>query len=179
MKSITLAAMVALIALTVMAQNPSPGSAPSPAKRIGMFAYPKNHQAADQQLKDENQCYGSAEEQTGIDPQAPPPAAPSAQEQQDAQKQAAQPAGKEVPSSPWRNCRTFVGEDEFGGSKKNVARRAPIDGVSSRVGETVVLRPIRRRKRRQNTRPARFLSSRGVPAPSSFRRIRLRLNAPT
>jgi hypothetical protein len=40
----------------------------------------------------------------------------------------------------------------------------------------------RRRKKlwtRQNTRPARFFSSRGVPAPSTFLSIRLRLNAPT
>ena len=75
-------------ATPLLAQSPSassPTSAPtpakqsdaasSPAKSIGMFAYPKNQQSADQQLKDENECYASAKQQTGIDPQAPPPAA--------------------------------------------------------------------------------------------------------
>ena len=30
-----------------------------------------------------------------------------------------------APSSPWRNCRTFAGEDEFGGSKR-MLRAAPL-----------------------------------------------------
>lgn len=47
----------------------------SPAKSIGMFAYPNKQQSADQQLKDENECFASAKQQSGIDPQAPPPAA--------------------------------------------------------------------------------------------------------
>lgn len=68
----------------------------SPAKSIGMFAYPKNQQNADQQLKDESDCYGSAKQDTGVDPQAPVPAGPSAQQNQAAQQQAAQQAGKDV-----------------------------------------------------------------------------------
>jgi hypothetical protein len=49
-------------------------AASSPAKSVGLSAYPKKQQSADQQLKDENECFASAKQQTGIDPQAPPPA---------------------------------------------------------------------------------------------------------
>src|SRR5437899_12235784 len=49
-------------------------AASSPAQSIGMFASPKKQQTADQQLKDENECFGSAKQQSGIDTQAPPPA---------------------------------------------------------------------------------------------------------
>ena len=77
-------------------QNASPQSAPprawSPANSIGLFAYPKNNQSPDQQLKDESDCYGSAQQNTGINPQAPAPQGPSAQQQQAAQQQAAQQA---------------------------------------------------------------------------------------
>ena len=98
MKSIVVIPMAVLVALSAMAQSSSSGTAGfSPAKSICMFAYPKNQQNADQQLKDESQCYGSAQQQTGIDPQAAAPAAPSAQEQEAAQKQAAQPAGSATP----------------------------------------------------------------------------------
>ena len=97
MKSTLIFSMLVLVVVSAMAQNPSAGvSAPSPAKNIDLFAYPKNQQNADQQLKDENDCYGSVRQQTGIDPQAPAPAQPSAQEQQAAQQQAAQQAGKEA-----------------------------------------------------------------------------------
>src|SRR5580700_11677158 len=61
----------------------------SPAQNIGMFAFPKNGQSADQQLKDESECYGMAKQRTGIDAQAPPPQGPSAEEVQAAQQQAA------------------------------------------------------------------------------------------
>jgi len=38
-------------------------AASSPAQSLGMFAYPKKQQTADQQLKDENACYASAKYQ--------------------------------------------------------------------------------------------------------------------
>ena len=81
--------LIAIIGTPVGAQN-----ATSPARSIGMFAYAKNNQTADQQLKDENDCYASAKQNSGIDPQASTPAAPSAEQQQAAQKQAAEQAGK-------------------------------------------------------------------------------------
>jgi len=69
-------------------------AASSPAKSIGMFAYPKNQQGSDQQLKDENECFASSKQQSGIDPQAPPPAA-KIEEQKKAEQQAAADSGKQ------------------------------------------------------------------------------------
>jgi hypothetical protein len=59
-----------------------------------MFAFPRNNQSADQQLKDESDCYGMARQRTGIDTQAPVPTGPSAEEIAAAQKQAADNAPK-------------------------------------------------------------------------------------
>ena len=69
----------------------------SPAAGIGLYAYPRNKQDATQQQKDENECYGAARQNTGVDPTAPPPVAPSAESQQAAQKAAAEQAGKSTP----------------------------------------------------------------------------------
>ncbi len=76
------------------AQQDASSSAPaapawSPSQNIGMFAFPKNGQNADQQLKDESDCYGMAKQRTGLDPQKPAPAGPTAEQVQAAQKQAA------------------------------------------------------------------------------------------
>jgi hypothetical protein len=65
------------------------GDASSPAKSLGLFAYPKNQQSAGQQSKDENECFASAKQQSGIDPQAPPPAAKTEEQKQAEQKAAA------------------------------------------------------------------------------------------
>jgi hypothetical protein len=54
-----------------------------------MFAYPKNNQSADQQLKDENECFASAKQQSGIDPHAPPPAVKTEEQKKAEQKAAA------------------------------------------------------------------------------------------
>ncbi len=70
-------------------------AASSPAKSIGMFAYPKNQQSSDQQLKDENECFASSKQQSGIDPQAPPPAAKT-EEQKKAEQQAAADNAKQA-----------------------------------------------------------------------------------
>jgi hypothetical protein len=71
---------------STLAQTGVGAPAWSPAKSIGLFAYPRNLQNADQQLKDESECYGSARQNTSVDPQAPPPAGPNAQQQQAAQQ---------------------------------------------------------------------------------------------
>ena len=98
MKSLAILLILTLGALFAIVQAPSPkASASSPAKSIGLFAYPMNQQDPEQQLKDENDCYSSAKQQTGVDAQAPPPADPSAEEQQAAQKQAAQQAAAATP----------------------------------------------------------------------------------
>ena len=90
-------------ATPLLAQSPSTNSptsaatttTQSPAKSIGMFAYPNKQQSADQQLKDENECFASAKQQSGIDPQAPPPAAKT-EEQKKAEQQAAADNAKQA-----------------------------------------------------------------------------------
>jgi hypothetical protein len=66
-----------------VAQNPTAASPPaasatpsSPSAKIGLFVNPKNSQSAQQQEADENTCYATAQQQTGIDLSAPaaPPA---------------------------------------------------------------------------------------------------------
>src|SRR5580698_11449589 len=61
----------------------------SPAQSIDMFAFPKNGQSADQQLKDESECYGMAKQRTSVDPTKPAPQGPSPEEIAAAQKEAA------------------------------------------------------------------------------------------
>ena len=92
-------------ATPVLAQSPPTGAtqptpqqstAPvSPAKSVGLFAFARNQQTADQQMKDENECFASAKQQSGIDPQAPPPAAKT-EEQKKAEQQAAADNAKQV-----------------------------------------------------------------------------------
>jgi len=69
------------------ATSGSPGW--SPSKDIGVFVFGRNGQTADQQLKDESECYSAARQQTGIDPKAPAPAGKSAEQKQAEQKAAA------------------------------------------------------------------------------------------
>jgi hypothetical protein len=75
-----------------MAINPVP-SQPVPsfsaAQIIGMFVYPKNNQTHDQQLIDESSCYNSVQQQTGIDPRAAAPKAPTSAELNAAEQQGA------------------------------------------------------------------------------------------
>jgi hypothetical protein len=75
--------------------TPIPSSSPqqsgpawSPSKDIGVFVFGRAGQSADQQLKDESDCYGAAKQQSGIDPKAPPPATKT-EEQKKAEQQAA------------------------------------------------------------------------------------------
>jgi hypothetical protein len=146
-KSALILSMFVLTAPCGMAQNPSAGVASSPAKSIGLFAFPKNQQTADQQLKDENECYGSAKQQTGVDPHAPPPAAPTAQQQEAAQKQAAEQAGKEAPKG-----------GAVKGSAKGAAGGAAIGaiagdaGTGAAIGATAgAVRGRRQQKKAQKT----------------------------
>jgi hypothetical protein len=91
--------MVFCLGLTAAAQQApataataSSGPAWSPAQSIDLFAFPKNNQTADQQLKDEADCYGAAKQRTGIDAQAPPPKGLSEDEKKLAQQEAAENA---------------------------------------------------------------------------------------
>jgi hypothetical protein len=75
MKHLAMLFLTGFVTVPVTAQTASAGQSAgpawSPAKSIGMFAYPKNHQNSDQQLKDESECYGSAKQNSGVDPQGP------------------------------------------------------------------------------------------------------------
>jgi hypothetical protein len=83
---------ICLGSLASAQQDAAPAPAWSPAQSIDLFAFPKNGQNADQQLKDETDCYGMAKQRTGIDPQKPAPTGPTAEQVQAAQKEAAQNA---------------------------------------------------------------------------------------
>src|SRR5215471_7629337 len=54
----------------------------SPSAKIGLFVNPKNGQTIQQQAQDENTCYVTAQQQTGIDPTAPAAAPPEAAKKQ-------------------------------------------------------------------------------------------------
>ena len=93
----TIALSVFLLAASIASAQASSEQAPaapawSPAQNIGMFAFPRNGQSSDQQLKDESECYGMAKQRTGIDAQAPPPSGLSEEEKKLAQQQAAENA---------------------------------------------------------------------------------------
>jgi hypothetical protein len=85
--------IAASITLAQEASQQAPAAlAWSPSQNIGMFAFPRNGQSADQQLKDESECYGMAKQRTGIDAQAPPPSGLSEEEKKLAQQKAAENA---------------------------------------------------------------------------------------
>ncbi len=73
--------VVAQTAPAGAAQAQSGGSGRSAlASQLGVFVYPKNNQDQTQQVKDENECYASAKQLSGIDPAAPPPPPQQAQQ---------------------------------------------------------------------------------------------------
>lgn len=83
------AALLCCVALSVDSQTqPAAPAATAPvtAKSLGLIVYPAKGQDATQQSTDEQQCYDWAKTQTGIDPQAPPPAAAPAEEAKGGQR---------------------------------------------------------------------------------------------
>lgn len=146
MKYLAMVLLSTFLTLSATAQNASAGQSGgavwSPAKSIGMFAYPKNHQNADQQLKDESECYGSAKQNSGVDPQGPAPATPSAQQQQAAQQQAVQQAGKEVGKG--RTVKGAAGGAAGGAAIGAIAGDA---GKGAAIGATVGAMSGRRHQR--------------------------------
>jgi hypothetical protein len=64
-------------------QTQSAGSGRSAvASQLGVFVYPGSNQDSGLQAKDENECYHSAKQQSGIDPAAVPPPPQQAQKAQ-------------------------------------------------------------------------------------------------
>jgi Glycine-zipper domain len=76
--------LVLLLAGAAGGQQPATPTAPAPAKTmsqsLGVMVFPAKGQTAEQQGKDEGDCYTWAKQQTGYDPiaPAPPPAAAAA-----------------------------------------------------------------------------------------------------
>jgi hypothetical protein len=130
-KTATFVAVILAGALLTSAQAPptqapaaAPAAAPawSPAQNIGMFAYARNGQSADQQLKDESECYGSAKQRTGIDAQAPPPKGLTEEEKKAAQQQAAENA-KQVQGA------------RVGGAARGAAGGAAVGAIAGDAGK--------------------------------------------
>jgi hypothetical protein len=91
----TLLAGIFCLGSAAFAQDAAPAApAWSPSKDIGVFVFGQKGQSPDQQLKDESDCYGSAKQMTGIDPKAPAPTGPTAEQQQAAAQAAADNAPK-------------------------------------------------------------------------------------
>jgi len=68
----------ALAQATPAKEAQAPAAAPKPAT-LGLAVYPGSGQDANQQGKDEGECYTWAQQQTGIDPTATPAPAPAAE----------------------------------------------------------------------------------------------------
>jgi hypothetical protein len=105
----------------------------SAAQKIGMFVYAKNGQANDQQLRDELDCYNSAQQQTGINPDTPPPSAPSAADVQAAQQQAAENAPEAQGGRVRGAAKGAVGGAVIGGITGNAGRGAAIGATAGTV----------------------------------------------
>jgi hypothetical protein len=66
---------IALSANAASAQSPTTATSDTIQTELGVFVYPKGDQDAETQAKDTTECYDSAKQRTGIDPNAPPPEA--------------------------------------------------------------------------------------------------------
>jgi hypothetical protein len=80
------AVLLSCVALGSQSQTQPPATPQAVAKSLGLIIYPAKGQTPDQQSTDEQQCYEWAKAQTGIDPQAPPPAPAPVQEAQGGQR---------------------------------------------------------------------------------------------
>ena len=102
----------------------------SAAQRVGLYAYPAKGQSHDQQLIDESDCYDSAQQQTGVNPETPAPQGPSSAEVQAAQSQAADSAPQARGGRARGAARGAVGGAVIGGIAGNA-------GAGAAVGATV------------------------------------------
>lgn len=108
----------------------APGSASSPAQSIDLFAFPRNGQTQDQQLKDESECYRMAKERTGLDPQKPAPTGPTVNEIQAAQKQGAESAKKVKGGRVAGAARGTAGGVAIGAITGNTGKGAAVGAVA-------------------------------------------------
>jgi hypothetical protein len=105
----------------------------SAAQAIGMFLYPKANQTHDQQLIDESDCYNSVQQQTGINPQASGPQAPSAVDQNAAAQQGAAQAQQAQGGRLRGAARGAAGGAAIGAITGNAGRGAAIGAAVGTV----------------------------------------------
>lgn len=108
----------------------APGSALSPAQSIDLFAFPKNGQSRDQQLKDESECYGLARERTELDPQKPAPTGLTEEQVQAAQKKAAENAKQVKGARAAGAARGAAGGTAIGAITGNTSKGAAVGAVA-------------------------------------------------
>ncbi len=123
-------------AAPVTAVAPVAPATPPPfdaAQKIGMFAYPQNNQSNDQQLRDEYDCYTGVQQQTGINPDTPPPSGPSAAEVQAAEQQAAANAQQAQGGGARGAAKGAAGGALLGGITGNAGRGAAVGAVVGTV----------------------------------------------
>ena len=125
------------------APPPIPVPAFSAAQKIGMFVYPKNNQTHDQQLIDESDCYNTVQQQTGINPEASGPRAPSSADQ----SAAAQQGAAEAPQSSGGRVRG-AGRGALGGAA--IGAISGNAGRGAAIGATVGTVRGGRRQRQAN-----------------------------
>jgi len=102
----------------------------SAAQKVGLYAYPAKGQSHDQQLIDESDCYNSAQQQTGVNPEMTAPQAPSSAEVQAAQAQAAEAAPEAKGGRAKGAAKGALGGAVIGGIAGNA-------GAGAAVGATV------------------------------------------
>lgn len=118
-------------AAPAVAAGPTPSF--SAAEKIGMFAYSKNNQSHDQQLRDEYDCYTQIQQQTGINPDTPAPAGPSSAEVQAAQQQAAANAPQAQGGRARGAARGAAGGAVIGGIAGDAGKGAAIGAAAGTV----------------------------------------------
>jgi outer membrane protein with glycine zipper len=80
MRRSTVMTAAMLLPVLLIAAAPGESQAPPSSQTLGVFVYPAKGQSPAQQQAEESECYGWAHKQTGIDPTAPPKAAPPPQQ---------------------------------------------------------------------------------------------------
>jgi Glycine-zipper domain len=105
----------------------------SAAQTIGMFVYPKATQTHDQQLIDESDCYNSVQQQTGINPKASGPQAPSSADQNAAAQQGAAQAQQAQGGRVRGAARGAAGGAAIGAITGNAGRGAAIGATVGTV----------------------------------------------
>jgi Glycine-zipper domain len=119
------------------ATQPAAPTAPVPsfsaAQKVGLYAYPAKGQSHDQQLIDESDCYNSAQQQTGVNPDMAAPQAPSSADVQAAQSQAAEAAPEAKGGRAKGAARGAVGGAVIGGIAGNAGAGAAIGATAGTV----------------------------------------------